>query len=467
MGRSVLLLSRALTGEGRFNEARLLLEEAVELDPDFALGHMLLGDILQTRDERRAYEHWARALDASRKRKLTQREALRIRGVYAFNVGDYDGAAGAFRVYALRYPDDPEPLYREGWTLREMGRHEQALSRFRAAHELAPDDAGPIAQIATTLMRAGRFDEAREWVARLRDAESPEGADKREALIDYLTGFYGDALARLEGLTRSPHLLYESYGYLWTAWLLQERGRYAAALETIEKGTAVDRKNGQSQSQAAKELLRAYVLHRRSEREAGRTACLKALELNGGAYVSSFAGTLLARMGFLEDARAVAAELEAYPHLPVFAVAENVIAGEVLLFEGRIEESLERFRAASALEPGGSYPSYLTRALVLAGELEEAMKTYSEPAVGPRYSQLWRYLLDAEFPDLYADDLFLYGKIAFARGRYDLSRDALTRYLDIRSAADPGLTDVTEARGLLAMMDRGVSRESARGGGVK
>src|SRR5262249_53628142 len=83
------------------------LKQAVERDPHFALALMRLGDLLLSvgrRQEGLAY--WQMAEDETNRQRLTRREELRIRGLYASELQDFTAAEAAFGEMEVEYPSD-------------------------------------------------------------------------------------------------------------------------------------------------------------------------------------------------------------------------------------------------------------------------------------------------------------------------------------------------------------------------
>ena len=93
-------------------DAILHLKTALELDPSFAFAAARLADILMGMNRRdEGLPYYSRAAELIRQRNLTDRESLRIRGLFALDTGQMEEAERVFTRYAIDYPEDGLPLF--------------------------------------------------------------------------------------------------------------------------------------------------------------------------------------------------------------------------------------------------------------------------------------------------------------------------------------------------------------------
>jgi tetratricopeptide (TPR) repeat protein len=172
-------------------KARPLLERAVELDPDFALAHLLLARTqVRGADMRAILDH----VDEMRTNvELSEGERLYLDGYFAGQKGDPAAQHDAYERLAEKYPHDERMLtlagslyagvdddkaiayFRRavdanphwasgyntlGYAYKGVGRNDEAAVAFEKAIEIEPDNPNGYDSYGELLLRMGRFDEA-------------------------------------------------------------------------------------------------------------------------------------------------------------------------------------------------------------------------------------------------------------------------------------------------------------------
>jgi serine/threonine-protein kinase len=163
-----VLFDYALPRAERFSNRQLLLERAIELDPEFALAHAALARVRST-----TYFH---GYDRSEERARLARAALRRAqelepelpevhyslGHYYYRVErDYARALDAFatsETSGLR--GDYSLAYFRGHVRRRDGRWQEAISSYEQAIELNPRSASPLGDLGLTYTLLRRYEEA-------------------------------------------------------------------------------------------------------------------------------------------------------------------------------------------------------------------------------------------------------------------------------------------------------------------
>lgn len=434
--------------EDRDEEAILLLKEAVKVDPDFAMAHGRLGDLcVELRREAEGFRHWRRALEASRRRTLTKREELRIKAVFAMDTGDYRAAESQFRTFCLFFPNDPYPQFWLGMALQWLGRFDEAIERLQEAERLGPAFFNVPAHLAMARFRLGQFSQAARNIARVRELGQPEWAQFLEGVASFLRADYSAAAAAFSALARSPKPYWRSRGAGLHACLLAEMGRAEEASRILEEGLALDAKDGQSAGMAAKLLALAWIRWRKHDPAACRAACLRALEMESSPRRLRYAGALLARCGFPDQAEKVLASHALDTELPVFTLAKHHVLGEIHLARGNPAKALEPLRQADALEAPARHREYLARPLEAAGDQEAAWQAYRRTVEAAAI--IWQ-APEEDFPGLWADSLFHSARLAFVLGRREEFTKTIALYIALTQQADPGAEHPAEARALLA-----------------
>jgi tetratricopeptide (TPR) repeat protein len=178
----------------RNEEALVLLQKAVTLDPDFAMAYARIGYVYgitgNSTEEAKPYLQKAFQLT----NRLTEKDRLSITAWYAIANYDYAGAINAFRQIIAGYPLEVEAYRRLALLLKgevkydeaievlkqalvvdpgardlynalgsaysETGRHDEALAMFHRYLQLGPDEPNAHDSLGLGYQWAGRYDEA-------------------------------------------------------------------------------------------------------------------------------------------------------------------------------------------------------------------------------------------------------------------------------------------------------------------
>src|SRR5450755_2265781 len=288
------------------DEAILLLKEAVQEDPDFALAYMRLADTsfsLYRYEEGLGY--WKNALACMRKGRLTMREQLRIEGLYAEDMGDWTAAERAYGTYVAHYPNDPIPWFYRGSVLLRQAHTEAARDSLLRSERLDPDADYTAYALSQCALLSGRFDETTHYIGRLRSLGRASSADAVEGSAAFLRGSYNQALnifGRLKSST-DPYWRAESYSLI--ACVFAELGRYREAIAVLNEGLGDAFPSGRLTGRAER-LIGLASLHLRSGHSQDcQTAAGQALGTDHGLAQDLMAGVLLARSGAAGEAEIV------------------------------------------------------------------------------------------------------------------------------------------------------------------
>jgi hypothetical protein len=148
-------------------------QRAVELDPNFALGYLMAGN-MSMQDDRRL-EYLTRAFQL--REHASEREKLTIEGGYYHDItGELDKAEQALREVVENYPRlqefesmDMSPDVMLGGVYMDQGRYENAEVVTRQSLRFVPHHIYPYLMLSTDLLALQRFDEARQII---HDAQS-------------------------------------------------------------------------------------------------------------------------------------------------------------------------------------------------------------------------------------------------------------------------------------------------------
>jgi len=152
---------RELWRKGKNREAMALYEAGLAQDPDFALLHAALGTAYASStmsDPERARKHYEKALQSSD--RVTERERLLVRALYASDFGRADEAADLYRAYLRLYPDDHSVRYSLANYLMQTRRYDEAAEQYKEVVRLWPASGGAWVNLATCRTLSGKPAEA-------------------------------------------------------------------------------------------------------------------------------------------------------------------------------------------------------------------------------------------------------------------------------------------------------------------
>jgi serine/threonine protein kinase/tetratricopeptide (TPR) repeat protein len=143
-------------------------QRAIELDPNFALGYWMAGN-MSMQDERQS-EYLTRAFQL--REHASEREKLTIAGGYYQKVtGELDKAERALREVVESYPRlqefesmDVSPHVMLGGVYMDQGRYEEAEEVIRQSLRFVPHHMYPYLMLSIDLLALQRFDEARQVI---------------------------------------------------------------------------------------------------------------------------------------------------------------------------------------------------------------------------------------------------------------------------------------------------------------
>jgi len=139
-------------------------QRAIELDPNFAMGYLAVGDDYSNWGSiGRASEYFSKAFQL--REHASEREKLVITANYYQGVtGELDKAAKTYQEEIESYPRDSEGYIDLGWMYASQGKYEKATDITRQALRIAPDLGNTYWNLAYYALASQRFDEARQII---------------------------------------------------------------------------------------------------------------------------------------------------------------------------------------------------------------------------------------------------------------------------------------------------------------
>jgi tetratricopeptide (TPR) repeat protein/tRNA A-37 threonylcarbamoyl transferase component Bud32 len=389
-----------LQAQGRSGDAILLLDQALSLDPEFAMAQMRRADILigVGRDVE-GYAAWREAIRIGEKHQVTSREYLRIRAQYFEDAGEWVEAEKAYRTYVVHYPNDPDAAFLLGSVLRALGRTSEAVAWYERGARLRAGWFIPLVHLATAYLETGRDRDAIATISRLRAAGQPDYATWLEGLSALARGDALLALRAIEPLRASTDPVWVSRGFtLRASWLL-ELDRDAAGAPELGAGIDFDHAHGFQNAEADKWLHLAYLSRRRQEDDACASAARRALSAPPNASTVMRAGVVLAECGRATEAERLLRFFDSQPAVPRVNVARDRLESAIELAKGHIARAADLASRASAADSAYSPRLYLAEALSAAGDrtgaanaiaadVREPVRLYRSP--DPPAPGVWR-----------------------------------------------------------------------------
>ncbi len=219
-----------------------LFQRAIELDPDFAMAYVALGDdyggIAQPA---RASEYYTKAFQL--RERSSEWEKLAISTRYYLDVAeDLDKASQVLKQTLDSYPRASAVYMQLSFTFAERGNYEKAAELARQAIRLAPEESSLYADLTNDFLGLQKFDEARQVIQQIR-ARKLDDMNTMFSNPIYALAFLGaDSAGRAE-ITRwfvaNPD--YESWGFALEADTEAYVGhvRRASELSTQAVGSAL------------------------------------------------------------------------------------------------------------------------------------------------------------------------------------------------------------------------------------
>jgi tetratricopeptide (TPR) repeat protein len=330
-------------------------EQAIKLDPDFALAHARLADAQAVDGGRaRAMETYARA--ARLAADVSMRERYLITARLHTSRQEYERAAESLRALVGLYPDDLAAHQELALAYENIGQRPRAIAELRECVRLDPNGTQAWGNLILLLATESREDEALGTYdqARARQLDSPYFG-WGVGLARLGRGELADARAAFERMQESISP-YDSWGRFYRARLDAYEGRHSQALAQLAQDSVLHQDRRNKTFEILSRSLRSHLLWERGQAaEARRELDLVLGESDEALWPAELrnAGVLLARMNALPEARRVLARLERQDGAAT-AVGRSclrTIEGEIALAEKRPEDARRAFLLASSAYP--------------------------------------------------------------------------------------------------------------------
>lgn len=444
---------RALEVGGNPQRAIALLEEAVRLDPEFAMAWRKLGVQLGNQGDSRKRQVEALSMAFEYRDRLTERERYLTMGSYYTTVtGENDKAISAYQNILDTDPDDTWALNNLGILYGRLRNFERSLQLYNRA--TAVDSSSSLHQQNTiaALISLGRLEEA-ERERQVFASRFPTNPTNYflEGNLAAVRRDFGEAEAvyrrAVEGSRGIPPLQagaeFGLYGILTT------QGRLAEAGEHLATATALQEGRGVPAARLNAEIGEAFTdLTVRRDKAAARTRLDAALEADplselpalerpyfqlAGAYALS-GDPVRARELWDEYQQAVPPELRGDDE-----VQRHAAPGLIAYAEGRYDEAVDEIKRADVGECLTCTLYGLGQAFERAGQPDSALATYE------RYLDATNFAQPFTDPGSLAAILERLGEMYDEREDWEKAAEYYARFVDLWQGADPELQPRVEA----------------------
>jgi serine/threonine-protein kinase len=446
---------------GQFDGAATLYRRAIELDSNFAMAHLDLGQYYYWRfnDRVNGDKHFERALSLTD--RVTQRERAVIEARSSGWRGDGIRAVNIYNIHLAAYPDDGTSWSNLGYELLRLGRWDQSADAYRRALELDSLDHNSMVNLASVYNGAGREEEA---VATYQAAFELSPAYRTNPSINEEYGASLMALSRFDeaevafGRLLSEDRELQSRGNRSMAMLRIRRGQYNSAIDHLQRSVLLDETGSPPVTALRNQAFLAAALLSVRGPAAATAPLVRTLDIIDSAFVAPFflevVGTLFARIGAVDTANRILDTLtaRATDENDLDQAALHHLAGHVALAMGDADSALAHFERTSILtnQPNLRYASSLALAQILLDRTDEARETLEEivAAEPPIREDLEPWVLAHYRLAQLHDEA---GDIPQAVAMYD-------RFLNLWDRADDGLMPVSEVQRRLTELTQGDSR---------
>ena len=491
-----------LTLQMKSRESIPLLESALAVDPEFAMGYRLLAIVYVHLDQRTtARPYFERALALSD--RISDQERYLVEASYDMMRGEryYDRAIRALLGYLEYSPEGYACHNLLGIMYQTIGEWEKARESFERSQKIKPEYVISRCNLANSWMFTGQYGKAKEileeylgrfpdnpWVRRTQafclvmakeydlaraeiekaEALDPLGFDDIVARGD-LSLFEGD-LVQAENEYRSLLERKEPQAGLNARirleWMAVLQGRFASLRIPMNGILEEPRGEGQQAPSVWQRYLAAWYFLKSGDPETALKGFRELVDLAGKTEDLDFQrralhgqGLACLAMNRMDEALVSAEELrrmvESKLHKNSLRIYRH-LWGCIELRRGNVKPAIENLEEAVSLMPSESFPwdsgpqammlEPLARAYLQAGQQERAVETYRKIT-----ALTSGRLRDG---DIYVKAFYMLAKIADEQGDRVRAREDYGKFLDLWNDADPGLPELADAKERLADLSR-------------
>ncbi len=467
-----------------FADAARSFQRALEFDSTFAMAYFRLATMSQGEERKKLITRAAKYLD-----KVSKKEALYIKLLQAGAFGNTKNYLEGLQEMIEYFPEDKELRQWLGAYYFEMRQYDQAIVQFSKALEIdpldklvlnmlsysynqvgdleksiwainkyisiAPDEANPYDTRGDLYAWSGKIDQATESYRKALEIKPDFYASW--AKLGHLYLFrreYAAADSCYKQLSSSDNQDFRSEGRVCLAYVPAYQGKFEEALRLLDEGLAADRmEQAEGAYMISKHSLKALIYMQQGRNTPAReeaekvTTALRNLFPENKIWQRQHYVHLLAETGEIKKAEEVASALKK----DIGKDEEGLICywwyaqGCIDFFKGNLDESIVNLeKAADHIEQ--FYAQYmLARAYLESGKLDRAVagleKMLSKYDASRAGTSVWAVKAH-----------YLLGQAYEKSGWNSKAVEQYEEFLGIWKDADPGLSEVEDARQRLSQL---------------
>jgi tetratricopeptide (TPR) repeat protein len=252
---------KMMTVRGDYTAAVQQFQQAISLDPNFAMAHAVMGTAYHNLGEKNlAAESTKKSFEL--RERVSEREKYYIEShYYHYVTGNLEDVRKVYELWAQTYPRDLVPRANLGVVYQSLGQYDKALEEFRVALRIAPEDALTYGNLVITYICLNRLQEA-QTTAEEAQAKNLDSTDLH--LYQYELGFLkhdaSEPALQIKWAMGKPGpesllLYFEANSEAYSGQLKKSRQLFHKARESAERAGEMDRAAGAEASAALSEAL--------------------------------------------------------------------------------------------------------------------------------------------------------------------------------------------------------------------
>jgi tetratricopeptide (TPR) repeat protein/predicted Ser/Thr protein kinase len=439
-----------------------LVEQAVSIDPDFAMAHAFLGAYYYTTPNStvRGEEHFVTAMKLLD--RLTLREQLWIRAQAEDYRGHREQAVQYYEAYLSQYPDDYLARFRLGWVyMATLHQCDKAIAAFERVLKSNPSDDSSYINLATCYHSMGQTQKALEYYQKafqIRPAAITEFFVNQEygALL-METGDTAKAAETFQKMISDQSDLKKAHGYRYIAMLDMYQGKLSDSIANLKQAILLHRTTHNLESEYRDHVLlsSAYRLKGLDRDSLSELETARTILANGhfGPMWIERVAKPYARLGRTAVATKLLHDMISQAQDPTALSAINrnsasdqavisIVKGELALAAGKSSEAIEAFQLADKLSPhdSASAAESLAFAYRSLGKLQDEARVY-EDALGQR-----KFGLQIEGLEYWLLSHYELAKIYQELGDTAKAKEYYEQFFNTWKDADPDIPVLTAAK---------------------
>ncbi len=428
------------------------LQQAIGLDPNFALALARLGACYYMRNNRvQGEKYFQRAL--SLMDRITERERLAIEAQAAAFREKWDEAVVKYRIYVEKYPDDANGWFQLGYNCLRLRRHEDSIAAFTNCLKINPNEASAYVNIATCYNAMKKY---------------PQSIDNylkafklNPALLTFtnLNNEFGFMYAEMGEYQKARDVFEKmlskgeeekARGYRSLALLNMIQGKYSAAIQQLKESLMIYRalKSWTSELRGRLYLAVAYRAKGMGEAFTGEIRAARELVRSNPTepWWLLLLGKICARLGMVQEANGLLKEIagKMIQGNRADQAAYTILKGEIELSRANYAAAVDLFELACTLRDDGYPLESAAYGYYKKGEWAQAIAKYELVIEKKDFGwEAQEYWLTAHY---------MLGRIYEKKGETAKAIQNYQAFITMWKDADSDLIDLLDAKARLAKL---------------